>query len=519
MIMQNALSRRFGTIRWKLAGSYVLVALLVALVGEMLLVAALIFLFNSRLITDAFQARASTYAAALRADFEPTISASAVGARITDLIQRDTQQLNTRQPSLQINLGGEDIPVQTFVIDARGTLLAAIPRGSYQPGTLLSTLEPREMYSYTARALQGMTDTVQLSGWVGANRQLVSAAPVQGERGMVLGAVVMRSDPLPIAELIGGVSLSLLMVLVPVIGVGGLLGLLYGWFAGRGFSRRLVRLTSANAALAAGDLAQRVRDTSPDEIGQLGRQFDAMADQLTETLRALRQLADQNAQLAERAGHLAMIEERNRLARDLHDSVSQELFSLSMLAAAARRTLDRQPTLAAQQLDEIQTMAQRALQETRSLIFALRPAALGDRGLAPALRDLAVAAHDRQGLAIDLHIEGERRLPLEHEQALFRIAQEALANVARHSGVRAARIALEYSDEDVTLMVADAGRGFDTHAAPTDGSLGLHSMRERAAALGGRLELHSAPGQGTTLNVSLPVMDEIKRQAGLAAAR
>ncbi|KPV49857.1 hypothetical protein SE17_30255, partial [Kouleothrix aurantiaca] len=230
--MLNALSRRFGTIRWKLAGSYVLVALLVALVGELLLVAALIYLFNSRLITDAFQARASTYAAALRADFAQHAELkAAVNARITDLIQRDTQQLNAREPGLQINLGGEDIPVQTFVLDARGTLLAAIPRGSYQPGTLLATLEPPEVYSYAERALRGITDTVALSGWVGANRQLVSAAAVQGEDGTVLGAVVMRSAPLPVAELIGGVSLSLLIVLVPVIGVGGLLGLLYGWFA------------------------------------------------------------------------------------------------------------------------------------------------------------------------------------------------------------------------------------------------------------------------------------------------
>ena len=163
--------------------------------------------------------------------------------------------------------------------------------------------------------------------------------------------------------------------------VSSLIGLVYGWFAGRGFSRRLLRLTEANAALATGDLAWRVDDSSVDEIGQLGRQFNLMADQLGENLRVLRLLADQKAQLAERAAQIATIEERNRLARDLHDSISLELFSLSMLAAAARRVIDKKPAAVTAHLEERQATAQRTLQETRSLIFALRPSALDDRGL------------------------------------------------------------------------------------------------------------------------------------------
>jgi signal transduction histidine kinase len=327
---------------------------------------------------------------------------------------------------------------------------------------------------------------------------------VLSDDGRVLGAIFSRSERLLTPNFFAQFALSLLIFLLPILVVSSLIGLIYGWFAGRGFSRRLVRLTEANAALAAGDLARRVDDRSVDEIGKLGRQFNTMADQLAENLRALRVLADQNAQLAERAAQLATVEERNRLARDLHDSISQELFSLSMLAAAARRQIEIKPATAASQLEEIQATAQRALQETRSLIFALRPAALDDRGLVPALRDLVAAAEERQGLRIELSISGERRLPLEYEQALFRIVQEALANVARHSGVRAAQIALCYDDGSVALTIGDQGRGFDYSAPHGAGSIGLESMAERATALGGTLNVASAPGRGTTVSLTLP---------------
>jgi signal transduction histidine kinase len=236
-----------------------------------------------------------------------------------------------------------------------------------------------------------------------------------------------------------------------------------------------------------------------------------MADQLSASLRSLRLLADKNAQLAEQAAQLAAVEERNRLARDLHDSVSQELFSLTMLAAAARRTLEARPDLTSARLLEIEESARRALEETRSLIFALRPAALDGRGLAPALRDLLDALRERQGLSVTLHCEGERRLPLEHEQALFRIVQEALANVARHSGVREAEVELRYQDEHVALVVHDEGRGFDPSAIRNPRAIGLQSMTERAEALGGSFRVVSAPGEGTRIEVELPVVETIMR--------
>jgi signal transduction histidine kinase len=514
----NALRRRFGAIRWKLAGSYVFVALLIALLGELLLVAVVAFLLNTRIIPNAIADRATSFALALRPELTRSERRDeAIAARLKALIDSEAQQApDSAAPpnaSPQINLGANSSDIYTLVIDERGRVIASAPPVSHPAGALLAELEPPQVYEFAARALRGITETRELAGWAEPGHQLVAAAPILSDDGRVLGAVFSRSEVLLTPEFFGEFALGLLIFLLPILAASSLIGLAYGWLAGRGFSKRLKRLTEANAALAAGDLARRVQDTSADEIGQLSRQFNTMAEQLAENLRALRLLADQNAQLAERAAQLATVEERNRLARDLHDSVSQELFSLSMLAAASRRLIEKKPEVAAQQLDEIQQMAQRALQETRSLIFALRPAALDDRGLAPAVRDLAAAARERQGLQVDLTINGERRLPIEHQQALFRIVQEALANVARHSGVREARVALCYDDGRVSLTVRDLGRGFSPSAPRSARSIGLDSMAERAAALGGTFAVESAPGRGTTVIVTIPVADEIRRQS------
>jgi NarL family two-component system sensor histidine kinase LiaS len=516
--MVHALRRRFGTIRWKLAGSYVLVALLITLLGELLLVGGVVFLLNTRIIPNVFADRAARYALAMQPDFTLAHGRDAgIAERLNSLMQAETQQPqvseNNTDPTPQITFGNGSSDVYTVVVDDQGRVIAAVPPNSHPVGASLAAIESPQVYAFADRALRGETETADLAGWAEPGHQLVAVAPVLGDDGRVLGLVFSRSDVLLTPQFFRDFALGLVAFLLPILIVSSLIGLVYGWFAGRGFSKRLRRLTEANAALAAGDLGRRVADSSPDEIGQLSRQFNATAEQLGENMRALRLLADQNARLAEQSAQLATVEERNRLARDLHDSVSQELFSLSMLAAASRRSIEKKPELAAQQLEEIQQMAQRALQETRSLIFALRPAALDDRGLAPAVRALAAAAQERQGLQVELSIRGERRLPLGYEQALFRIVQEALANVARHSGVRTARVALDYADDQISLTVQDHGRGFDPGTPRGARSIGLDSMAERAAALGGRLAVESAPGQGTTLTVTLPVADEVKRQS------
>ncbi|MCG8348636.1 MAG: histidine kinase [Chloroflexales bacterium] len=520
--MREAFRRRFSTIRWKLTGAYVLVSMVLALTFFAIFIGGIVLLFNSNLIPQTIAQSARDIAVALRPDF--TNPESGPGRMIEQLRQLSVS--GQQQPMIEGGAStqtdprdtaptstGEAQPSELLIAltDASGRIITTTEPLAYPANALLADLEPAPAATLIANALNGITDTAQLAAWSEPDRQPIASAPVISS-GEVVGVVYMRINSFPpLGIILASIPQALITVIIPWLLISGGIGLLYAWVAGRSFSLRLKRLTEATAAFASGDLLRRVEDRSVDEIGQLSRQFNSMAEQLAENIRALRLLADKNAQLAEHAAELAQIEERNRLARDLHDSVSQELFSLTMLSAAAGRLIDSRPELAAAQLREIQATAQRALQETRSLIFALRPAMLDGRGLGPALRDLVPAAQERQGLQIGLSISGERRLPLDHEQALFRIVQEALANVARHSAVREARVTLTYHDDQVYLTISDRGKGFDPAAPRNARSVGLDSMAERTAALGGKFHIESAPGRGTCVTVMLPVYETIAK--------
>jgi signal transduction histidine kinase len=218
-------------------------------------------------------------------------------------------------------------------------------------------------------------------------------------------------------------------------------------------------------------------------------------------------LALENAQLYEQAHQLAVVEERNRLARELHDSVSHALFSMTLISQAMPRLLDVDPARARERIERLNEIGQGALAEMRALIFQLRPAALKDEGLAAALKKHTAAFQSRESVAVTLTINDERRLPEAAEEAVFRVAQEALNNIAKHARATAVEVDLTITASAVTLTVRDNGAGFDP-ARPHTGehpTLGMTSMRERAALLGGECRVVSAPGQGTTVRLRLPL--------------
>lgn len=222
---------------------------------------------------------------------------------------------------------------------------------------------------------------------------------------------------------------------------------------------------------------------------------------------ANRKLRDYAAQVEE----LAAASERNRLARELHDSVTQIIFGLTLSAQAARILIDRNPTRAAAELDHLQVLAQSALAEMRALIQELHPHS-AQEGLGPALRRLAEKQLAENGLAVDLRLKGERRLPAHIEAELFRIVQEALNNIVKHAGVDRAVVALDMEDAArVSLRIDDDGVGFDTaQARSLPGHLGLASMQERVEALGGRLVIDSKPGKGTHLGAEIALEQEVQ---------
>jgi signal transduction histidine kinase len=246
-------------------------------------------------------------------------------------------------------------------------------------------------------------------------------------------------------------------------------------------------------------------------VGALSCYFTADPPQLATEMGLLTTIADQvavaveNARLHAQARDLAALEERQRLARELHDSVSQALYGIALGARTARITLERDPAKAAEPLEYVLAQAEAGLTEMRALIFELRPETLAAEGLVCALGRNADALQARHGISVQTDLGTEPDISLALKETLHRIAQEALHNIVKHSGARHVSITLASRDGSIDLDVRDDGRGFDATAA-FPGHLGLRTMRERAVRLGGTLAIDSAPGSGTHLHLQVPVL-------------
>ena len=206
--------------------------------------------------------------------------------------------------------------------------------------------------------------------------------------------------------------------------------------------------------------------------------------------------------LRRQAGELAAGEERAHLARELHDSVTQALFSMTLVSRSVEMLLDRDAGAARTQLAQLRDLQREALAEMRALIFELRPGNLEQDGLTRALRTHTAALQGRIGLPVVVESTVEERLPLPIEEVLYRIAQEALHNVVKHANARQVRVELGRIASGVRLRISDDGRGFDPERVPA-GHLGLAGMRARATKIGARFTVRSVPGSGTTIEVTV----------------
>jgi two-component system nitrate/nitrite sensor histidine kinase NarX len=235
---------------------------------------------------------------------------------------------------------------------------------------------------------------------------------------------------------------------------------------------------------------ERNRGFSPEETG------------LAMTLADQSALAIENARLRVQAEKSAAAAERSRLARDLHDAVTQTLFSSSLIADVLPRIWEKSPEQGMERLQELRELTRGALAEMRTLLLELRPSALTDADMTELLRQLAESITGRARVPVDVTIEGDCRLPVDVKVALYRIAQESLNNVAKHAGATHASVRMRCGD-DVTLEVVDDGLGFDVDSVPAD-SLGLGIMRERAREIGAELNVDSEVGEGTKVHVQWP---------------
>jgi PAS domain S-box-containing protein len=243
--------------------------------------------------------------------------------------------------------------------------------------------------------------------------------------------------------------------------------------------------------------------------------FNAAPRALTETeRRSLLALAEragmaiETAQLYEAAREKAALEERQKLARELHDSVSQALYAIGLTATAASRLFASDPARVPFLMDDVVRLAETGLTEMRSLIFELRPESIESEGLVGALEKQAAAVRARHGLLIRTAFGSEPQLPLNTKQALYRIAQEALHNTAKHAQAKLVDLELRTNEGELLLRIADDGHGFQTDGK-FPGHLGLKSMRERAVAMGATLDVRSSPQAGTEVRVHLPLASSL----------
>lgn len=275
----------------------------------------------------------------------------------------------------------------------------------------------------------------------------------------------------------------------------GMIGIVSGVLISRNITRRLHNLAHAAEGWSQGQFHLQVRERGHDELGHLADDLNSMAEQLQKLL-LLRQ-------------ELAVLEERQRLGRDLHDSIKQQLFVLTMLIGSARAQISDQPQIK-QVLSEAERLAAQVHTELTALIYALRPVELANKGLKETLGEFVQTWSRSTDITAQFHFADELLISLTTEQTLLRIVQEALSNVARHSGATEVEVRLTREPHAILLSVRDNGHGFDT-TSKVGAGIGLRSMYERVEAVEGTLRIISN-AQGTCLEARIPRSDEVHYQ-------
>jgi signal transduction histidine kinase/ligand-binding sensor domain-containing protein len=297
-----------------------------------------------------------------------------------------------------------------------------------------------------------------------------------------------------------------------------------GWFLGlvgltfAGIVAGGVRLRLKGLERRSRHLESQVRERT-GALEQKTLELEQHAQEIEQRRQELEALLQENARLNQQAQELAVLEERSRLARELHDAVTQTLFSASLVAEALPTTWEKDPQEGRGLLQELRSLSRGALAEMRTLLLELRPAALLETSLGDLLRQLGEAASGREGIPVDVRVDGQGDLPPDVHIALYRITQEVLNNVVKHARAHQVVVQLSYgkgkpvdqaalnegepSQEpglSLWLSIRDDGRGFDPARVPHN-RLGLGIMQERAQAIGASLTIESQPGQGTRVSV------------------
>lgn len=261
--------------------------------------------------------------------------------------------------------------------------------------------------------------------------------------------------------------------------------------------------------LRRGKFTERMITFEKDEIGLISEELNQLSGYLQEQVYSLQSLAEEKTELSQTARTAAIMEERQRLARDLHDAVSQQLFALSMLSSASLRTLEQNPGQAREQLEQISDIAVKAQGEMRALLLHLRPVQLSGESLCEGIIKLIHELKQKTNLEFDASIDEIDNLSKAAEDHIFRIVQEALSNILRHAHATKVKLVLTEEDGYIHLFIGDNGKGFNIHRERM-ASYGLKTMRERCEQIGGTYNIRSKEKEGTYIDILIPA----KRREG-----
>jgi len=486
----SSYTKRFQRLRWKLTLSYTAVTVGALLTVELILLAStaifVAVLLNSGVLqAELINAVSTAYTPPLRFLLSQTPPNQ---AEITDLL--DQIGTTAGNATIPLTFNASD---QLFVIGHDGVLLGSKPEDLFESGSIGYPIDTQALPGLAAplqAALEGDDDVDNLYTLHGPDESVIIAFPIWDEtHEKVLGALVGIGE-FPTIQ-------STLSSIIPIMGISfliftfiaGVAGTIYGSISARGLTTRLDRLSEGTLAWSQGDFTQLVKDESGDEIGQLAARLNNMAEKLQISV---------DTQL-----ELAVVNERNRLARDLHDSVKQQAFAAAAQASAARKLLKENPEAAQTHIEEAEQLILGLRKELTNLIQELRPVALGGEGLVTALKQYAEDWSRQNLIELDVHVQGEQVLHLNIEQTVFRIVQETLSNIARHSEASYVDIRLIYDKQKISCTITDNGIGFDQDDKNT--GFGLRSIKERTQLMGGRLTIKSTPGEGTIINFVIPI--------------
>ncbi|BAB04918.1 sensor histidine kinase [Halalkalibacterium halodurans] len=316
--------------------------------------------------------------------------------------------------------------------------------------------------------------------------------------------VIMTYDDIAGLTMLFDKQIVRLPILVPILLSMIAIGLIAGMMQSLPIKRKLDQILHGVLLYERGTFSHQIESEGEDELAELTDRLNRMAERVEEQVASLQRLSSERAKMQETVKKAAVTEERQRLARDLHDAVSQQLFAISMMTAAIKQNLHEATEEVQQQMDVVEKMANTAQAEMRALLLHLRPAELEGKSLQQGVEYLLHELEQKQGFKITKRLEPMDELPKGVEDQLFRMLQEAISNILRHAQAHHVEVRFWQTERQVRLKLIDDGVGFDVQKE-THGSYGLQTMHERINEIGGVLDIVSAPGKGTQLEAKIPI--------------